>query len=241
MKKLLFLTTLLCIASPIIYGQRKSIQNVESILDKLEKRLLKKEREPVTFGKKNENDETTKFEYKPTYITPTVPDEGKLQGLKRAIDELDTEVERLSGEVQRTKQKILKSASINNMVEITTSIINTDSATFSSLDVELDGHNIYQLNQDSGLWMSRPSVPLYSGPLQPGKHTINFQARIVKKTKDNLPLNNDVFHLINQSFEINVPNEKFHKAWDIIIENPKTLNYRAEAKLSMRDIKIIAN
>ena len=126
------------------------------------------------------------------------------------------------------------------MVEITTSIANTDKATFSSLDVDLDGHNIYSLSQDSGLWMSRPSVPLYSGPLQPGKHTINFQARIVKKTKDNLPLNNDVYHLINQSFEITIPNENFHKAWDIVIDNPKSLNYRAQAKLNMRDIKVMA-
>jgi len=206
---------------------QKEIEKVESVLDRLEKRILEEEGEGLTFGEKSlsgkDDDNTvTKIKIKGSSgaakISGELPEAKQLREIASGIAELETQIDQLSADVQRTRQKILEEARIDNMVMIETRIKGTDSASLKMLRAKLDGHVVYGVSEEGGLWMPARSVPLFSGPLQPGSHRLDIEARIAVRESANMPLNTDVSRLVSQSFDLRIPDGRQTTKYTVTID-----------------------
>lgn len=204
------------IATAFIYSfiakaQDADVNEVENILDRLEKRLLDQESDSLSFGEKSSIPDLKEpaskqmnFE-KPDAISATSNEAQQLDKLAKLVSTLEAEADRLASNVQKTKQSILSDSKIDNFVTLDARLENPDSASIKSLSVKLDGFAIYELQESSGLWLPSKQIPLYASPLQPGTHRVDLEVRLSLKHQKGLPLNSDVLKIIQQNFEIAIP------------------------------------
>ncbi len=205
----------------------------DSILDRLERRLLEQEREAVSFDANlNSPDKPAKtsYRYNQKIIKENTPSSDDLTKLTAAVTELEAQVEYLSSQVHQAKQKILQDASINNLINIATRLESPDSMGFRSLSVTIDGHKVYEQNAAMGLWIPEESIPLFRGPMQPGNHRIDFEARIVQKSKESLPIQTDTFHQVNESFNFEIPEGQVSKKWEIALSDGSSQGTQTKAE-----------
>jgi len=229
----------LLLAGPALraYAEPTDVSKVDQVLDRLEKHLLDQEADGLTFGEKlppppSEEDEARTFNYdKGTSIEATPPTQDTLKGLKQAVTALEGQVDQLASNVQKTKQAIVDDATIDNYLTLEARLSDSDAASLKTLNVKLDGYAIYELADTAGLWMPTKSIPLYAGPLQPGKHRIDLQARLVMRAKDRLPLNGDVYRFVNKTFDLTVPGGASVDHYVITITPPAKLSSIPEASL----------
>ena len=227
---LLFILSLLC-AAP-------SNKQTETILDRLERRLLEQERKALSFGNTdltNRKEPKTKFSYKGQDIPQNSVLVQDLSKLSKAVSELEQHVEFLAGEVQSVKQKILQDTSIDNTVQIDTVLTNPSKFAFRTISIMIDEHNIFSQNASSGLWNPTGSIPIFIGPMSPGKHQIRIKARLVGKTMTDLPLENGRFVFINEVYDFKVPVGHVYKKWTINISSPESVT--SSAKVVMKEVK----
>jgi hypothetical protein len=210
---------------------------VESILDRLEKRLLDQESETLSFGEKSSIPDIKKkasremrFEKKENIVGTTAEME-RLNKLAALISALEANVDKLTAKVQKTKQKILNDSSVDNFVSIDAKLLTPNKASIKSLSVKLDGYHIYELQEASGLWLPSKVVPLYAGPMQPGTHRIDMEARISMKHKKGIPLNSDVMKIVQKSFEIAIPGGTSGNKYMISLNPPKSGKGNATAEM----------
>lgn len=221
-------------------AQEEAASKVDTVLDRLEKRLLDHEADGLTFGEKNApppsldaNDgptETMKFQKKTKIGASTA----ELEGLKQIggqIAELEQAVDRYASEVQKTKQGILDEAHTDNFITIEARLADTDVAAITSLTVKIDGYGVYELKETGGIWMPSAQVPLYAGPLKPGNHRVDLEARIALKPKKALPMNGDVYRFVNKTFDVVVPGGSRTAKYLINIVPPAKLDGVADATL----------
>jgi hypothetical protein len=219
-------------------AQDPELQKADSILDKLERSLLDQSPDSLSFGEKvkAKTPPTTKssvpvYTYEST--SPIESDAGSIdfKSLTRLISDLENQVDKLASSVQATKQKIVDDASIDNFITLEAGLTNSDHAAIKNISVRLDGYNVYAIDDASGLWMPSKHIPLYAGPLQPGTHRIDVEARVVMKHKKSLPLHNDVYRLVNKTFEVSVPGGSVNRTWRIEFEPPKSVEQGVTATL----------
>lgn len=195
-----------------LLAEGADVSQVDGVLDRLEKRLLDQEADGLTFAEKNApppsaapGEKTTKYTYKKDKIEASVSEQEKLKALTAVIADLEGQVDQLASNVQKTKQSVLDDAKIDNFITVEAQLNDTDAAALKTLNIKLDGYPVYELHDASGLWLPSKSVPLYAGPLQPGAHRLDLEARLAVKHKEAIPLNADVYRFVNKSFEIQVP------------------------------------
>ena len=232
---MIFLTILV---STVALAQDPALNKADSILDKLEKSLLEQSPDSLSFGEKvKANAPPSPKKKLPTYnygkTKPITSTSGSVdfQSLSSLVNDLENQVDALASSVQKTKQQIINKATVDNFVTIEAGLANSDHAAIKNINVRLDGYNVYQINDASGLWMPSKHIPLYAGPLQPGTHRIDVEARVVMKHKKSLPLNNDVYRLVNKTFEVIVPDGTANKTWRIEFEPPKSVEQGMKATL----------
>ena len=107
----------------------------------------------------------------------------------------------------------------------------SDIANIQQIEMKIDGTSIYKSENFSGLWMPKDSLPVYYGSLNPGKHRIDVMARIVLLNPSDIPLNESLYRMINQSFTISVPIGSFKRKWVFTIYPPKNLNEPVKAQM----------
>lgn len=216
------------------------VSQVDSILDRLEKRLLDQEADGLTFGEKMPPPSTgnpadgliTKYKSKNGTRVEAAPVEAdQLKAIAKLVTALESDVDQLASGVQRTKQGILDEAAIDAYVSLEANLADTDAAALKTLSVKLDGYPVYELSDASGLWMPSKSVPLYAGPLQPGVHRIDLEARLVMRHKQGLPLNSDVYRFINRTFDLSVRSGVTNNHYVIGITPPEKLDGSVDATL----------
>lgn len=223
-----------------------SLDSVDSVLDRLERRLLDQEADGLTFGERNEPppamqpaDQGAKYKYEgkggDAAIKASTTERDQMASLGAAVAELETQVDQLASNVQKTKQAILDEASMDNFVAIEAELGETDAAAIKTLNIKLDGYPVYELHEASGLWLPSKAVPLYSGPLQPGAHRVDLEARIVVRHNQSLPMNADVYRFVNKSFDINVPGGTSNTRYVIAIKPPAKLEEQADAVIKEID------
>lgn len=216
----------LCWSRDLLGIENYRLRKSESILDRLEQRLEDQERDPLNLegeGQRNDDrkDVKTRYRYeKGITVTPKLRGDSKMTELGKAIDEMEAEVEQLSSSVQSVKHEIYQGSQIDNFIEIDTQITDTDRAYFRTIVTKLDGHTIYEMNESNDFWMPHNNIPLYAGPMQPGVHEIDFEARIVLKKPGKLPLSSKIYSIVKQTYKIDVSAGSEKKLWTILIDKP---------------------
>lgn len=234
----ILLAALFVQATPVL-AKDDDLGNVNTVLDRLERRLLDQEADGLTFDEKtqpppsieSEDGGTSyKFENKGKgKVSGTTSEREHMASLAGAITELESQVDQLASNVQKTKQSILDEASIDNFVSIEAQLNETDAAAIKSINIKLDGYPVYELHDASGLWLPSKAVPLYAGPLQPGAHRLDLEARIVVRHQKGMPMNADVYRFINKSFELSVPGGTNKSRYVITIKPPTKIDEQADA------------
>ncbi len=226
--------------STFVKAESEDVIEVESILDRLEKRLLDQESESLSFGEKSsvpdlkeKPSRTMNFDKKEK-IVGTTPEMRRLNKLAALVSALESDVDKLTAKVQKTKQKILNDSSVDNFVSIDARLLEPETASIKSLSVKLDGFHIYELQESSGLWLPSKEVPLYAGPMQPGTHRVDLEARISLKHKKGLPLNSEVMRIVQKSFEIAIPGGTAGNKYLISLNPPK--GGKGDATASMKEV-----
>ena len=227
-------------ASPINGGPAK--RDVDSVLDRLEQRLMDQDRESLSFGDQPskapaQKAAPTKFQYQPRDITPRYSEEEQITQIAHAVTELETDVDGFAGEVQRLKQKILEDVAIDNFVTIAAQVEAPDATTIRTLRLRLDGYTVYTIDEVAGLWLPRPVIPFYSGPLTPGTHKLELDAKLGRRNGDGVPLGDDTFQVIQQTFALNVPDGKARKSWVIALKTPEKGKTKGVAELAEKTIE----
>ena len=187
----------------------------------LEEKLLKQERDNLNVGESPKDAKTKTYTFKKEKVQSRMHSKTDFQQLNLAIEELENESDLLSNEIKRAQQTILEHASVDNFIEISAKVPDPDTMTFRTLEVKIDGHYVYQVDEATQLWLRTENLPLYLGPLQPGDHKIEYGARIVTRDQGKLPFNNDSYKVIKEVFKLTVPPGKVRKKWAIVID-PKS-------------------
>ena len=120
---------------------------------------------------------------------------------------------------------------INNYVSIDAELIETDKSAIKSLQIKLDGYELYSLSDAAGMWLPSKSVPVYAGPLQPGAHRLDLEVRLVLRHNPELPLNGDVYRFINKSFNLDITGGSSNSRYIIAIKPPEKLEESPDATI----------
>ena len=222
------------------YAQDGAVGHVDSILDRLEKRLLDQEADGLTFGER-QNDPSflksppeksgKKFKFKGGKVEASTPDKDKLKAIDLLIKDLERQVDQLAGNVQKTKQTVVDEAAVNNYVSVDAELIETDKAAIKSLQIKLDGYELYNLSDAAGMWLPSKSVPVYAGPLQPGAHRLDLEVRLVLRQNPELPLNGDVYRFVSKSFNLNITGGSSKSRYVIAITPPEKIDENPDATI----------
>lgn len=235
-----FALAMMMLTGPRASAQDEAAVRVDTVLDRLEKRLLDQESDGLTFDEKNQtpfgkssadsDGAPTHIEVtKKTKIESSTKERDSIKELGLAIAELDQQVDQFASGVQKTKQSILDEAHIDNFITVDAKMADTEVAAITALTVRVDGFVVYELKESSGLWMPSNLVPLYAGPLKPGNHRLDLEARIVMKPKKALPMNGDVYRFVNKSFDVTIPGGARAAKYLISILPPEKLDGTADA------------
>ncbi|SMF72837.1 hypothetical protein [Pseudobacteriovorax antillogorgiicola] len=229
------LLSLLLIAYQMSFASSKKVEDVDSILDRLERKLMESKQESFllndNWNKPLRPPAKTNYSYKKTTIKPVLPSGEKLQEVSMAIDKIDREVKRLGADMERLKQILGQQIEHESLIEIATELQAPKESILRALTIHLDDYQIYQLNPDVGLWAPRTTVPIYFGPLKPGKHKVRIEGRVARVISENMPIDDNMFNTIEQEFTIDVPSGVFKKGFKIAIEKPGDKRFKTKAKI----------
>lgn len=227
----IIIMTAIIVTSQSILARSKSSEN---ILDKLEQRLLDQEREALSFdsglSSLGQKPADTSFKFRPKYIDELTPSNQDLKKLAATVTDLESQTEYLASRVQRIKQHIYQDATIDTLVDITTQVEQKDQLTYRSLDVSIDGEKVYQHSTALGLWIPEDSIPLYRGPMQPGAHRIDFEARLIQKQDKGLPIQSNTYNIIKETYRFDVSKAPGQKKWVILLKGGSKQDESASAE-----------
>jgi hypothetical protein len=207
--------------------------SVNNVLDRLEKRLIDQEAEELSYrdrpevtpnarttnNKTSTREKSTKSQkFKKENITGGAPEYTGIQGIGQLVTQLEAQVDQFAQSVQKSTQSIVEEARIDNYIDIEARLSDPDRASITTMVVKLDGFNIYQSQDSSGLWLPSAAIPLYSGPFPPGNHRLDVELRLAKKSSGPLPIHEDVYHFVSKAFDIVVPIAKEKKRYIIQIK-----------------------
>ena len=216
---------------------------VESILDRLEKKLTDNEAGGLTFGEKMEPatkdsklpkpSATYKFAQDISGKQPdgSVGDESAvvIKGLSEAVAGLEVQVERLHADVQKARLKVIEDARVDNFVQMDAEFRGADKATLKTLVVKIDGVEVYRAADAGGLWMPSLKLPLFAGPVPPGTHKLAIEAAVLVREGGNVPVSADVTRRMEKDFEFSIPDGKERRTINLLIDAPA----RADSKGSI--------
>lgn len=198
---------------------------MDRILDKLESRT------PMKTKKKSTDKKITTYEYPKAVIESRRDGNVEIDQIASSVARLDKEVEQLASDVQKMKRNVLATSKVDSFVDLEAQLVSFKDAALTNLFVKLDNFELYKIHDTAGLWIPSFRMPVFSGPLKPGSHRIDVDARIVLKHKEPLKVNNDVFRLVTESFVVNVPSQTKGLRYVIELTAPQTDDGPATAKL----------
>ena len=210
---------------------------VDAILDRLERRLLDEEEGGLTFAERKgaarpSSESITKYGFASgTTIQAKPKSEADLTSIETVVSDLETQVDQLASAVQKAKQGILDDAAIDNYFILETQLTDTDQANLKVLNIKIDGFRVYELSDASGLWLPAKAIQVYSGPLQPGSHRIDVEARLTLKAQGPAPVQGEVSRLLTKSFDLIMTAGATSARWVLAIKPPTNLEQHPDAVL----------
>jgi hypothetical protein len=246
MKKILIIGTmsLLQLAHTTALGKEQTkdadLDHIETVLDQLERKLIDDQADGLTFSEKAAAKEkpaktSATMTMKKERVEATTGEAKRLAEINQLLKDLEQRVDQFAGKVQVTKQQVIDASNLNHMINIDAMIDQTDAMAIKNLAIRIDGQVVYDLKDTSGVWMPKKALPLYAGPLEPGTHRIDVEARLIMKSKDALPLNTDVYKFVNQSFDLPIATDDKIGRYAIVLSPPTEATGQPKAEL--KDIK----
>ncbi len=210
--------------------EKKATDEISSIVDELEKKLIEDEVRTLEFepsdkkisaeNKKTEPKEKIKF--KPKVIEGKTTGDQEILDFKKDIQILENDIEKLVTEVHRSKQAILSQSNIQNQILLDAKLNNINNTMISTLTVQVDGFKIYHWEEPTGTQMPESNFPLYSGPLPPGEHKIELFVRTLFKDSSTLKLAQDSYREEKAETSLSIPEGNFQKNITVTIEGGAT-------------------
>ncbi len=227
----------------------RKVDDVESILERLEKKLTDSETGGLTFDERMKpatgdssipkSEKTMKFERDGSSepggskLSDDAGDSGAmLRELSDAVASLETKVERLHSDIQKARLKVIEDARVDNFVQIEAEFRGLDRATVRSLIVSMDGIEIYRASESGGLWMPSSKLPLYAGPVPPGVHKLSVDASLLVRENLQVPVSSDVTRQIVREFEFSIPDGKDRRQMTVTVEAPIKADSKGNISLS---------
>lgn len=236
-----FLAILFC-GSLLVSNTESFAQKRETpsgnVLDRLERKLMEQEAAalhisapPTNQGSAKGKASVQKFDMPANVLAAPLPQEQGFDSIAKDIRELEQDSDELSGQVEKLKADFLAMADKGNFIEIKLAIEEPDSMVVRSMALTIDKHGVYETQDKEGQWLPGPEVLLYSGPLDPGTHELQLKGRVVRRYGDNVPIDQNLYHIYEQSIQVTVPAGNFRQGYRLKIAKPEKQNIHAQAIL----------
>lgn len=231
------ITILLGLCTPNLLGiSNNDLNEVNSIIDRLEQKLLNQESKSIFFGsegeKRSHDKAKTSIRYVEENINASLPQKDDLDEISKVISKIEDDVNRMSGEVESLKIKIEANANPTSVIEMSLGIEKPDIMSFRELKIDLSGHTVYQLNHGDGIWMPSKKIPLFKGPLPAGTYKVSVKARVVKKSSNAPFVDTNIFQIYDQVKEITVAEGAFKKGFALIFKDFNQQNQNANIDMA---------
>lgn len=220
-------------------ADRSGTEKSDSILDKLEQKLLEQEASTLNItAPSRKKILPTKQSYKApeTQISGKLPLEDEFAAIDKSVQEIEAQVEDLSQRVEKIRSDFIDKSQQSSLIELQLQLENPEETFLKELTISIDQHVVYEVREDLSPWQMRPQISIYSGPLAPGNHLVTFKARVVRKEKDKIPLDQNIYHIYNQNLSLDIPVGNARRGYRIRIGKPEEQNTFAKAALETYEI-----
>ncbi|MES2745263.1 MAG: hypothetical protein V4655_07540 [Bdellovibrionota bacterium] len=229
------LCAILLVTQGFAYGAESNIQAMDSVLDRLERKLMEQEASTLKIEPIRDTPKAQQNVRLPKgSIEGRQPGFDDFAALEKQIGSLEKEADELTGQIEASKAELLDKSSKGSLVEINALIEDPDLTSIRELSLSIDGKKIYAM--DGGDWTPSPEIPFFIGPLAAGEHQIELSARTIRRREKSLPLDQNITHRYDQIFKINVASGAFHKGYRLRLVRPEQQNTRAQASMEIYDI-----
>ncbi len=225
-------------------------KRIESVLDRLEKRLIDKESSPLTTEENDRIAADAKSSVNASQqadqkYVPKAPAKIKgqtqagrnLQELQKKINEYDSRIEILESDMRKLSSTTQDNGTTDNVVSLQ---IKTDSerpVVMKTLAATLDGQTLYSQIDPAGLWIPSKIISLFYGPLKPGSHRLEITSTVSTTTDEATAAGSWKQKALSQTFEFTVPEGKQRKSITVEIGQsangggtPTATMFESEAK-----------
>ena len=207
----------------------------EDLIDRLEQKLLESRRDTLLLEEnwkiRDRSAAQTEYKYAIDSITADQPGHKDLEALSGIVNQIEAEVADLSAKTEKLKLAN-KSEFISRpkaLIKIT--IDKPEDMIVRDMNVSLNDYEIFRANDAISVWLPQATIPLYQGPLKEGKHQVKVYARLAKTINSAYPVDDDIHHIVNQNFEIEIKKNKPRHSFNILLKKINEENFKAEASL----------
>ncbi len=240
MRKLLIILISLQLSHIAMAANKSEIDTSDNMLDRLERKLLEQEAATLRIQAPPRTPAQTKPEKKLRIPAQTVsgsmPSSDDFAPIDRKLEEIENQVEDLSQRVEKLQSTIMEKSEKGSLVEIQVSLDEPDTTALRELTVTIDQHVIYQLGKDINPWIPTSQIMVFTGPLEPGKHTLELKALTLRRYSDKLPLDSKLFHTYAQELKIDIPSGQFRRGFKLKLAKPEKQNTYALAIMESYEI-----
>jgi hypothetical protein len=228
----------------------KHAKKIETILDKLEKKLIDKETSPLTqeettrdaIRKKATDNQNIPTPYRyapksPANINGTERQNKNIQELQKKLNEYESRLEFLESDMRKLQSDLHENAVTDNVVSIQVRIEDHQETTLKTLAVSLDGNSVYSQIDPAGLWIPAKTIPLFYGPLTPGTHRIDLVTNIATKNKTKNYGAEWLHKTISKTFEFSVLEGQQRRAITLQISTSSDPDRQPAVTILEADIK----
>ena len=215
------------------------LQEVESMIDRLEKKIMQQEignMLPDKSLRQSPGKSDTSYQYPVTTIEPPPSAKTDYSQIEEALERIESEVIQLSADVEEMKSKVERQTDFDSFIEVVAELENPDRSHIRELSIQINDYEVFSLNPEVGLWSARKQLPLFSGPLPSGKHLVKLSARVVVTDRGELPIASNVFQVYHQTFNIDVSASKTKKGYRIKFPATEEKRLNDEAKIEIYDL-----
>jgi hypothetical protein len=204
----------------------KTLNEFEKTIDRFEAEMMRRDRESFTVGTdgKDSNisdDPIADVQGKGMQIESAIPGGKELENIGLALTRIDNDIESLTKDVEAFKAKAFQTSTVGNLIDIEVSLNNPEKSRLKSLTVKLDGYELYSINDSNNLPLPATVVPVFSGPLQPGTHKLEVEARIaMSDSNSSIPLNSFAYKHSTTQLDLPVSDGKYSKRVVIALQTP---------------------
>ena len=179
--------------------------SIESVIDKLERKLTAESEGRLNrYNATKKSVETIENEM----IVEAAPGElGSLANLEAELRRLEVTILDISDDAAKLTQNILAKTSDNTRSLVTVDLSYLDNFNLKKLDITLDGYSLFKF--DSSYHVSLPAriLPLYSGPLGLGKHSLSLTGSFEEKSEGSINLAGERYATVSQTVTLEMTPE----------------------------------